>query len=490
MSVDTLHSGANVPGVALRASRVSPLGLLRWLLDAGLALTSLAALAFVLVGRVDLDFLSVSGLAKPFLQALVLGSIRVAIGGDSWLPRGLRAAWGLVAVPVQAATDASPLAGALLNAAVALLSTRLAAKAVGFAARLVYPEHLPRSFEMPFAASRFAETFAAWDSAWYVDVASRGYTFDATAQSSIAFFPLYPLLMRALAWPFGGSERALWTSGIVIAYAAFFVALVLLHRVTERVTGNREAARRAQLYLCVFPFSFPFTRVYTESLFLALSLAATWCALGGRWFSAGGWGALAALSRPNGVLIAVPLALLALRDRPSPGRLLARGQAVALVPLGLAGYCAYAFTLSGDPLAWLNAQAQWGYSIGHLPWAMVQRLIESIEAQGVYGYLTSTDHGVYALSHAVIGLAIVALTPSIYARLGPAFGLYVGIGILIPLSANSLEGIGRYAATLFPVFIHLGATVRSQRQHEALLIGSALWLALNISLFVTQRPVY
>ena len=57
--------------------------------------------------------------------------------------------------------------------------------------------------------------------------------------------------------------------------------------------------------------------------------------------------------------------------------------------------------------------------------------------------------------------------------LGLALGAYVAVSLYVPLSGNALEGIGRYAATLFPVFMLLGSVVRSRRVHEAILIGSA-----------------
>ncbi|MDQ3488331.1 MAG: hypothetical protein M3468_11435 [Acidobacteriota bacterium] len=54
---------------------------------------------------------------------------------------------------------------------------------------------------MPFKREKLAQIFAGWDSGWYFDIARRGYYFDPEGQSSIAFFPLYPLLMGAVAWP-------------------------------------------------------------------------------------------------------------------------------------------------------------------------------------------------------------------------------------------------------------------------------------------------
>jgi len=65
----------------------------------------------------------------------------------------------------------------------------------------------------------------------------------------------------------------------------------------------------------------------------------------------------------------------------------------------------------------------------------------------------------------------------------------VAVSLYVPLTGNALEGIGRYAATLFPVFILLGQ-VRSRRVHEAILIGGALVLSLLTSLFVGFYPIY
>jgi hypothetical protein len=77
------------------------------------------------------------------------------------------------------------------------------------------------------------EVFAAWDSGWYFDIARQGYYFNPAGESSIAFFPLYPLLMRAVAWPFGGSDKALWVAGIAIS-------MVHLRSRSERCTGSHR----------------------------------------------------------------------------------------------------------------------------------------------------------------------------------------------------------------------------------------------------------
>ena len=458
-------------------------------LDAVIAATSAVGLLYLAFGGFDLGFLSVRRFSKPFLLLLVLASLRAAIPRSSWLPRLLGDAARRVRDRAAILDRRTPWAAAAFDALVAVLTVHLLPKGTAFLANVLFPAARPRPFPMPFESAKFAETFAAWDSGWYFDIAQRGYYWSASGQSSIAFFPLYPMLMRALAWPFGGGDRALWIAGIALSYACLFLGLAVLHRLTAKTFGDRETARRTLLYVAVFPFAYFFTQVYTESLFLLTSVSAVAAAVASRWGWAGLFGALAALTRPNGILIALPLGLLALAGRPRLAELMRRAAALALVPLGFGAFCAFAFRLTGDPLGWLHAQAQWGYTVGNRPWGELMRLLDGLERQGLYGYFFSDPLAPYYFLHGMVALAFVALTPSVFTRVGVALGAYVAVSLYVPLSGNALEGIGRYAATLFPVFMLLG-TITSRRVHEAILIGSALVLSLLTSLFAGFYPIY
>ncbi|HYN02201.1 MAG TPA: mannosyltransferase family protein [Vicinamibacteria bacterium] len=459
-------------------------------LDAVIAATSAVGLLYLAFGGFDLGFLSVRRFSKPFLLLLVMASLRAAIPRSSWLSRLLGDAARHIRERAAILDQRTPWAAAAFDALVAVLTVHLLPKGTAFLAHVLFPAARPRPFPMPFEAAKFAETFAAWDSGWYFDIAQRGYYWSPSGQSSIAFFPLYPMLMRALAWPFGGGDRALWIAGIALSYTCLFLGLAVLHRLTARTFGgDREAARRTLLYVAVFPFAYFFTQVYTESLFLLTSVSAVAAAVASRWGWAGLFGALAALTRPNGILIALPLGLLALAGRPRLAELMRRAAALALVPLGFGAFCAYAFRLTGDPLAWLHAQAQWGYTVGNRPWGELMRLLDGLERQGLYGYFFSDPLAPYYFLHGMVALAFVALTPSVFTRVGTALGAYVAVSLYLPLSGNALEGIGRYAATLFPVFMLLG-TITSRRVHEAILIGSALVLSLLTSLFAGFYPIY
>ncbi len=459
------------------------------MLDGAVAACALAGLLYLLAGGFDLGVLSVRRFSKPFLVLLLLAGLRAAIPRASWLSRPLAGFVKWARERVAALEKRTPWAAAALDAFVAVVTVHLLLKGTAFLSAVIVPAARPRPFPLPFASAKLAQTFAAWDSGWYFDIAQRGYYWSASGQSSLAFFPLYPMLMRALAWPFGDSDRALWTAGIVLSCACLFLGLTVLHRLSEATLGDREAARRTVLYVAVFPFAYFFTQVYTESLFFLTSVSAVAAAVASRWGWAGVLGALAALTRPNGVLVAVPLVLLAVTGRPRPRELARRGAAVALVPLGLAGFCAFAYRLSGDPLAWLRAQASWGYTVGNRPWVELMRLLDGLERHGLYGYFFSDPLAPYYFVHGLVALSFVALTPAVFTRLGPALGAYVAVSLYVPLTGNALEGIGRYAATLFPVFMLLG-TIRSRRAHEAILVASALVLSLLASLFAGLYPIY
>jgi len=441
----------------------------------------------LLTGGLDLWIVHLHDPAKPVFALLVLIPLRVAVGGHSWLADPIQLAATHAAAAVRGALARVP--AAVVDTLFAVVTVRLATLAAAFLANIVFEPAIPRGFALPFSNEKFVEIFVAWDSGWYWDIATRGYYFRPDAQSSVAFFPLYPLLMWAAAAPFGGGAAATWVAGIVVALVAYLVALVAIHRFTEQIFGSREIARRTVLYIAVFPWSLFLARVYAESVFLLASVFAISRAWNGRWWQAGVWGALATLARPNGILIGVPLALLALRDRPSLGPLTARWTALAPIPAALAGYCAYVYTLSGDPLGWLAAQAQWGYSLGHWPWEQILRLISGVFEYGPYGVFFTSKIVPFEVLHAAPALIFVALTPLIVRRLGAAMGLYVLVSLLVPLSSNTLEGLGRYASVLFPAFMLVGS-MTTQRAHEAIVIVSLVFRTLLICFFVTWHPIY
>jgi hypothetical protein len=476
-----------LPGATATVSTLSRVR--KWtvgVVDAVILVYGMSLAVLMLTGGLDAGWLHIQHAAKPILILLLFVPVRIALGDQSWLLRPLRAMRD-AARPVLTSSVAR-LPPAVRDALFACAATVPAMCGVSFLVNVLFASGRPRPFTLPFAYAKFAETFAAWDSGWYFDIAKRGYFFLPDQQSSVPFFPLYPLAMRTLASVFGGSDQAIWISGIVISCVSFIAGLVVLHTLTERICGDREVARRTVLFLAVYPFSFFLTRVYPGGLFFLLTVLAISAAFSSRWRQAGLWGALATLTRPHGILIALPLIVLAIRGG-TVRQIAMRIVALAPIPAALAGFSLYVAHLTGDPLAWLHAERAWGYSLWQAPWQQLLVLFGDIGQRGLYLYFFSSPLAPFRLFHGAIALALLMLVPTIFRRLGVALGAYVLVNLLVPLSSNALEGIGRYAAAWFPIFMVMGM-VGSPRIREAILVTSSLLLALFVGLFVTWQPIY
>ncbi len=198
--------------------------------------------------------------------------------------------------------------------------------------------------------------FTAWerfDALWFLRIADSGY---GLADGSAAFFPLYPLSIRAVSLlvfghPFGAS--------LLVSNAAFYGALVMTYLLTAMELGERRA-RTTVVLLAFFPTSYFFLMPYSESLFLLLVVTAFWGARRGRWAIAGSAGALAALTRGVGLVLVPALAIEALhrraegRGRAWPGLI-----AAAATGLGTLTYLGWWQLRDGDWLAPLTRQENW-----------------------------------------------------------------------------------------------------------------------------------
>src|SRR5918995_114821 len=213
-----------------------------------------------------------------------------------------------------------------------------------------------RKFDAPALTHSVAEPLLAplarWDAVWYLRIADSGY---GDSAPRAAFFPLYPLLVRAMATPFGASDGALLVAAYALSLAAFLGALFLLHRLAELELGRR-LARPTLLLLAVFPAAVYFGAPYSESLFLLLGVGAFYAARTGRWAWAGACAGLASATRSAGLLLLIPLAMLWWTSRPRRPRDAAW---LALAPLGIAAYAAWLGLVEGEALRFLDVQAAW-----------------------------------------------------------------------------------------------------------------------------------
>jgi hypothetical protein len=332
-----------------------------------------------------------------------------------------------------------------------------------------------------------------WDAIWFVAIAHGGYDDGPTA----AFFPLYPLALRVL----GGSALA----GILLSLACFLVALVVLQRLTELELGA-EAGRWTVWALAFSPMAFFLSAVYSESLFLALTVGSVLAARRDRWAWAGILGALAAATRSTGVAVAFALVLLAFADGRRPK--LSQLAWVGLVPLGLA---AFPIGLAIAHLDWhapFKAQdvwyREWAGPLGGVwdgaqaAWAGVRQLVAGGEA-GTRLYWPIAGGDPLAIARINVGLFLwvplvaVALV-GVLRRLPLAYAAYVVASLVVPLSypviPQPLMSFPRFVLVCFPLWMWLGwLLARHPRWRIPALVASAILLAVSTAQFATWHFV-
>ena len=334
---------------------------------------------------------------------------------------------------------------------------------------------------------------AHWDAVAYLTIADEGYDGDLPpTERRVAYFPLYPLAVRA-AGGFAGSEAVLLVAAYVVSAAAFLGALYLLHRLVDLELGR--AAAGATVALVAFsPWSLFFSAPYTESLFLLLSVGAFYAARTERWAWAGACLALASATRNIGILLIVPVALLYLWPRRRVG--LDAGW-LLLAPVGLALFSWHVDAVTGDPLGWIHAQeGEEGYNRsldGPLAglWEGAKAAVEApwhlVAGGGPRdGLLYDTLPFLLVL---LAGAAVVWLVRELH----PAYGVYVALALVPTLSAPGDEiplfGVPRFLTVLFPLFMALAVLVERRRVTRHVLAGSALLLSFLTATFATWHFV-
>ncbi|MGH2740141.1 MAG: mannosyltransferase family protein [Actinomycetota bacterium] len=338
----------------------------------------------------------------------------------------------------------------------------------------------------PEAGPGLENVVTAWerfDGLWFLRIATDGYV---NGDGSAAFFPLYPLLIRILSPILGGHPLA---AALLISNAAFFGSLVLLYLLTNHEYDD-TMARRAVLYLAVFPTSFFFLAPYSESLFLLLVLGTILAARLGRWELAGVAGALAAATRNIGVLLMAPLVVEGIqRLREGRAAELRRATlAAAFIALGLVAYLAFWKQLSGDWLAPLHQQANWQREFSFPLLTLLSGTQEAFRFIGTYP-------GGYHLVDWLIVAPAIAAAVWVALRTRPLYGIYTWFSLLAPLSfiftPRPFMSLPRFLLPIFPIFWAAAIWAGRRRGvHEALVAASAAGLGILTILFVNWYYIF
>jgi hypothetical protein len=397
------------------------------------------------------------------------------------------------APPVPAITGATRAAvawtrGPVARIVIVTVALRLATAVLAFFAQVTIPVYQDQGFGVYRQRHAFWDNFARYDSGWYYGIARNGYEWVEGGRNNLAFFPVYPMAMRASGLLLGGKQADFYFGGIAVSWVACMVAMLLLYRLAC-LDMDEDAAERAVPYALLYPFAFFFGVVYSESLFLMLVLGAFYGFRTRRWALGAGLGLLATATRVNGVMILPALAWVAWthvrEDRATWRPALA---ALAVVPMGLVAYSAFCYSLSGNPLEWMDSIRRWEYHPGGAPWAGLQALGHQLVTQP-YHFLVYGRMAPYDTLNGLAAVLALLLVPAVWMRLGTAYALFMLANLLLPLSSGQYEGLGRYTSVFFPIAILAGAI--QQPSFRLLVLGiSAAFYTLCLVLFVNAHPIF
>lgn len=310
------------------------------------------------------------------------------------------------------------------------------------------------SAEEPRPASAGApmlDVLTSWDGRWYFEIVRTGYphsippniTFEQL-EARAAFFPLYPMLVRAADAVLPGGDVL---AGLVVNTVLGLALIVLVGYLTRHIYGV-GAARRAMILTALFPGSFVLSFTYSEALMLALSAACLLLLMRRQWWLAGAAAALATASRPNAVALIAACAVAAFiairRDR--------NWQSLAaplLAPIGFIVFHLFLDAHAGERGAWFRVQREaWdeGLSFG-------TRALRDI-GDAVADPLASP-------TRVLTLLCVLAMIGGIWAawrvRLPWPLAAYTAVTLALMLLPETVTARPRFLFTAFPLLIAVGA---------------------------------
>ncbi|MFB3737840.1 MAG: mannosyltransferase family protein [Candidatus Velamenicoccus archaeovorus] len=347
------------------------------------------------------------------------------------------------------------------------------------------PVSVPGWAAHPLPDPGWHNAVTAWerfDALWFLRIAAAGYR---SGDGSAAFFPLYPLAVRATSWVMGHHPLA---AALLVSNAAAAASLCVLYALTA-AERSEETARRTVLFLGTFPTAFFLLAPYSESLYLLLVLIAFRAARSGRWGVAGAAGAGAALTRSVGIVLALALVVEAVQRRRDQGQPLLPGLAAGLATgLGTMAYLGFWALRAGPWLAPVRQQADW-QRVSSPPWTT---LVEG--TRFAFRYLGNANGGYWTIDWLVTVL-VVGL--SIYAavRYRPSYVVFLWGSLLVPLfyifPGRPLMSMPRFALPLFPAFWALAELSERWRIPDAAIaaIGAAGLGVLGV-LFVNWYYIF
>lgn len=325
----------------------------------------------------------------------------------------------------------------------------------------------------------FLPLWYTWDAQHYVEIAMDWYTSSTANERNlqIVFFPLYPLLIKIVAF-FVGSYVV---SGLLVSNLAFAGAAIYIYKLT-RLDYDEDDSWRALVYLAIFPTAYFLHAIYTESLFLFLTVASFYYARRGNWALSGTAGLLASATRITGIVLIPALIVEYLAQKDYKIREVKKDVFwIGLTVLGVLFYLGINYVTFEDPFKFLEIQRE--HWAKRLDWPFKGFLL-------AYKTLLSREpeiavlNGLFEIFFVILGLAL-----SIYAflKVRVSYGVFALLSWIVTTSTWWWQSIPRYVLVIFPVFLSLSILGRNRAVNFIIAFSSILLYALLLMQLVRFR---
>lgn len=313
-----------------------------------------------------------------------------------------------------------------------------------------------------FTLENFISGWTRWDALHYVKIAELGYSgaVEDGQHLFLVFFPLFPYLMRAVGAIVGNTELA----GMLVSTLAYAGGCVYLYRIGEKHAG-KEAGRNLALLVAAYPFAFFFGGVMTESLFLLVSAATLYYLDEHKWWWAVLFGALATMTRIQGVLLGIPALIeafmvyrpdKALKEKAYKQLVGFAGRCASFLfmLLGLVYYLWVNYRIEGDPLRFMYYQeTHWGQGEGNIFSTIAYIFKYSFDGT----FNISAKAALWIPQMVLVILSAVFLMFSVK-KIRPMYYFYGAAYIFLTFSVPWLISGGRYFACNIPLFLAVAIT--------------------------------
>ena len=319
-----------------------------------------------------------------------------------------------------------------------------------------------------------------WDAGWYLGIVRFGYEYIPERSTSVAFFPLFPLLIEIFDRVLPGSDVF---AALVVVHLALMAAVIYVFQIV-RLDFDESVAWRTVVFLLVYPGAFFFSAVYAESLLLLGIAGSMFHARRGQWWRAALFGLVASSAKIVGVLMPIPLAIELWRQRgfsrQNPWPVLA----VALSGMGTFAYFAYLQIAFGSYSVFFETERQWHRETFSPVFLMgFQRLLGDTSALIYYPANNLPLRTIFLLLDTTLFWIFLIAGVLVWKYIRASYGVLVILLALVPALSGSPQSLNRYLAVLFPAFILL-ARIRSEPIRQAIVVAFSMGLAITTYLFI------